>query len=93
MEDIVHFCAILSKIIYLFSPGVNQHLGVYQHLGVAPKRWQTPFICILYLFASFSSFLPKHMRKGLKVLKNMIWKSEQCAKHWSKYTTTKIKEI
>ena len=28
----------------LFSPGVNQCLDVNQHLGVAPKCWQIPFL-------------------------------------------------
>ena len=29
--------------LYYFSPGVDQHVGVYQYLGVAPKSWKTTF--------------------------------------------------
>ena len=39
--------------IYIFA-GVNQCLGVNQHLAVAPKPWQTPFLCNITFVCTFS---------------------------------------
>ena len=59
----------------MFSRGVDQPLGVCQHLGVAPKCWLTPFSKILILFVFFHLNFLFVKDKDIKMLKKMIVQS------------------
>ena len=64
-------------LIFVFSPGVYQLLGVRQQLGVAPKYWQTLF----YVFFTVSSISVFVTEKVVKMLKKIILTSKQHAKY------------
>ena len=63
--------------------GVDQHLGVSQHVRVALKSWKTPFLFFeaFFIFCTLSSFFPFVTAKVVKMLKKAFLTSERHAKH------------
>ena len=55
----------------MFSPGVDQHLGVYRHLGVVPKHWQT-------LLSVFSFFTKKDIKSSKSEVKDNSDMKKSC---------------